>query len=683
MSANNLSGFYRRVFFLLLFLSPIVTWAQRENNHWTFGYQLGLQFDTGVPVFFPNSVQTAEGCAAVSNSNGQLLFYSNGNKVFDANHNVMPNGNGLLGNLNAAGHGSAFQGVVITPAIGNSNRYYLFTLDPIELVTPAYPGYLRYSVVDMSLNGGLGDVVAGQKNTVLDSMLGEKMTTATGAGCYNWLMVHEQTGNRFHAYKIDLSGVSAIPVISTSGQSIPTSSHIGYQMKMSPNDSLLINTSFRSAELHDFNRATGILSNARPVAIDTMAVNYGCEFSPDGSKLYFASSIAPIGLTQYDLSLLPNMTSVNNSRTRVNQTARLADIRAAPDGKLYIIDLDANRLAVVSNPGLPGAACGYVPDAGIVFPSLPLSLGTKVIRTRTDTTTYYSHDTLVCFGPPLMVAAPAGYSRYTWSDGSSLPVNTFTSGGIKWVAATNGCGTRIDTFRVTDAFADFDNLLGADTVLCAGDSILLNATVPGGQYTWNDGSHDPLLIVTRPGNYTVSISAADCRKTSTINISERKLQVELGDNRSVCEGEEILLDATTTGVQYLWQDGSSNATLHATTSGIYWVRVSQSACNASDTLMINFHNCNCMLRMPTAFTPNNDGRNDTYKPVIYGEPESYELKIYNRWGQCVFTSFDAHIGWDGTFNNRTCDLGTFFYKVRLKCFRGQEERHSGEMILVR
>lgn len=684
MPANNTVTLNRFLLFLIVLLLPLTGYAQGENNHWTFGYQWGLQFNNGVAAFFPNMILTGEGCAAVSAPNGRLLFYSNGNKVFDAGHAVMPNGNGLLGNFNQSGYGSAFQGVVITPVPGDTNRYCLFTLDPVEMVVGNYPGYLRYSIVDMSLNNGLGDVVAGQKNIVLDSMLGEKMTSARGAGCYNWLLVHERAGNRFHSFKIDYSGVSGTPVISNSGQN-PQASHFGYQMKTSHNDSLLVHTSFRIAELHDFNRATGVVSNARVLATDTQQINLGCEFSPDNSKLYLTSSVSTTKLTQFDLSLLPNMTAVNNSRTIINSTGNLADLRLAPDGKIYILNLSATQLAVLQNPDLPGAACGYTANAGIPLPGsfIPLSLGSRVIRAPEQSVAYYRHDTIACFSVPPVIAGPAGYNHYLWSDGTTGAEHTFTEPGTKWVRSTNGCDTRVDTFRVTDPFAGLDLTLGGDTVLCTGDSIVLHAGVPYGQYTWSDGSHGPSLTVKAAGIYSVSISAAYCRKTAQVTIREKQLDVYLGADRTLCNGEELLLDAATDNVRYLWQDGSMGSTLKARTSGMYWVQLSEAGCRAADTVLVAFRQCDCMVSLPNAFTPNNDGRNDTFKPVIYGDPENYELNIYNRWGQCVFTSFDHRVGWNGITNDRASDLGTYFYKLKIKCFRGEEELHSGEMILIR
>ncbi len=140
-------------------------YAQKENNKWTFGYNNGLDFSSGAPVFFKSNNVSVEGSASVSDAEGNLLFYSNGNTVWDADGAQMPNGGGIQGNgpsFQAAG--SCTQGVGISRSVAHSEQYYLFTLDAYEDLNPAYPGYLRYSVIDMSLNNGKGDVVATEKN---------------------------------------------------------------------------------------------------------------------------------------------------------------------------------------------------------------------------------------------------------------------------------------------------------------------------------------------------------------------------------------------------------------------------------------------------------------------------------------------------------------------------------------
>jgi hypothetical protein len=84
-------------YFLILFLS-INLYSQKESNIWYFGEFAGLDFSNGAPLALTDGqIDTAEGCATISDANGQLLFYTDGKKVWNKNHQVMPNGTGLMG----------------------------------------------------------------------------------------------------------------------------------------------------------------------------------------------------------------------------------------------------------------------------------------------------------------------------------------------------------------------------------------------------------------------------------------------------------------------------------------------------------------------------------------------------------------------------------------------------------
>jgi gliding motility-associated-like protein len=91
----------------------------------------------------------------------------------------------------------------------------------------------------------------------------------------------------------------------------------------------------------------------------------------------------------------------------------------------------------------------------------------------------------------------------------------------------------------------------------------------------------------------------------------------------------------------------------------------------------------CNFSYPNAFTPNNDGRNDQFKVVAYGNQLRFQMSIYNRWGQRVFYGSSVAEGWDGTFGGKQCEPGSYYYVVDAKCFTGYEEHHKGDLILVR
>lgn len=139
-----------KIFKVLLLLLSFNAVAQKEANIWYFGGKAGLDFNSGSPVALTNGqLNTLEGCASISTASGNLLFYTDGKNIYNKNHQIMNNGSGLLGHL------STSQSATIVPMPGSASLFYVFTLD-----AGGGTEGLRYSVIDMSLDGGLGSVTA-------------------------------------------------------------------------------------------------------------------------------------------------------------------------------------------------------------------------------------------------------------------------------------------------------------------------------------------------------------------------------------------------------------------------------------------------------------------------------------------------------------------------------------------
>lgn len=458
--------------------------AQGENNIWIFGVETGLDFNAGAPQYIPSKSHTGEGSASVCDAAGNLLFYTNGNTVWNREHAAMPNGQGLLGNSGGwATRGSATQGVAIVPFIGDSLRYYIFTLDCSEGINfPNQPGYLRYTVVDMSLNGGLGDVADDRKNILLDSGLSEKMAFAYGHDCRSfWMITHTYGSSEFRAFRIDASGIRLPAVSSLCGYyddwayadrySRP-SSYMSGEMKVSSDNKqvVLTNNLPLSVELFAFDNVTGMVSDARLIDDDfqlrgsaTDGSLYGVSFSPDDSKVYLWPNMGNMGrehspLLQYDLSLLPDMQAVRRSRMEVGDKGSFGGMRIGPDQKLYITGYNTDTLRRVNYPNLRGNACQVEP---LVFPLPMLSyfminFGLPVPVFRTDHRTR-SRDTTVCLYGLVLLHGPPGFDSYVWSDGSTYTSRHVTPPATTWVTCTNACGTLTDTIRVY--YKDCENCL--------------------------------------------------------------------------------------------------------------------------------------------------------------------------------------------------------------------------------
>jgi len=347
-------------FFLLLF--SLALFAQKEANIWYFGsgpgalYCAGLDFNSGSPVALDTCAMlflgAQEGSAVISDTSGQLLFYTNGSRIFNRNHAGMLNGSGLMG-----GCCTTTQPAVIVKQPGNDSLYYIFTADAFNDTD----GF-RYSIVDMTLDGGLGAIVSGSKNILLHVPTTEKVTAVRHCnGKDIWAIGHEWDSDAFYAYLLTDAGI-VNTVVSNVGtvHTGDNDNKIGY-LKGSPNGkrlALALNED-NIAELLDFDNSTGIISN--PITMSQTGFwSYGISFSPDNSRLYVSVGLKSI--YQYDLNA-GSAAAIIASRTLIGSTASgVGALQIAPDGKIYLARSGSDYLGVINNPNALGVASNYVDD---------------------------------------------------------------------------------------------------------------------------------------------------------------------------------------------------------------------------------------------------------------------------------------------------------------------------------
>lgn len=343
-------------------------WAQRETDNWLFGQRAGLNFSrTDAIPLDGSAMDQLEGTACLSDSvTGQLLFYSNGVKVWDRNNQIMPNGDGLSGSL------SSTQSALLIPSPAKDQTYYLFTIRAYNALGEDGSGGLRYSVIDMSLNEGLGDVIADSKNKLVEHATTEKLTAIPHANHRDyWILTHGWNSNEFLVYLLSPGGLStgrrvAIGPVHLAGPE-GRSQAIGY-LKASPNGRHLAAAVYydqaRPFELYDFNDRTGAITNYR--SLGDYAWQYGVSFSPDNTKQYlsevpeFNQSLTG-GFFQFDLSTSSNRVT----KLPIEDTTRVdvftyyinGALQLGKDGRLYASTADKGRLAQVKYPNRKGAAC--------------------------------------------------------------------------------------------------------------------------------------------------------------------------------------------------------------------------------------------------------------------------------------------------------------------------------------
>ncbi len=404
--------------FLTILLCSMFTYAQQEASYWYFGQNAGLRFNAGagtVTAVTDGQINTLEGCTSISDTTGNLLFYTDGQTVWNQNHQIMQNGD-YFGGTGLLGDPSSTSSGLIVPKPQDQTQFYIFTVDePHHDNASVYPNQftgnydsggsvpiqddgfnngLNYSLVDMTLNGGLGDVVTTEKNiplvtynpSDLDEIsykCSEKITAVKADDCSSfWVITHFV--DRFYAFKVDINGVDTNPVISTVGPTVPVQGYrrnsLGY-IKASPDGSKIAvahfgfaNTTAANAAggvyLFDFDNDTGIVSNSLelygPVNNDSP---YGVEFSAENKKVYASINDGPNGngasrILQWDLEAadIPASQAVVHSSSSFNAGA----LQLGIDRRIYRVQFDFSGgaqngrfIGAILNPEADGAAAGY------------------------------------------------------------------------------------------------------------------------------------------------------------------------------------------------------------------------------------------------------------------------------------------------------------------------------------
>ncbi|WP_165454412.1 T9SS type B sorting domain-containing protein [Hyunsoonleella pacifica] len=461
--------------FLLLFIAGNNLFAQNHSNHWYFGERAGLFFNlqNNPEVLTDGAMIASNACAAISDKDGNLLFYTNGTNVWNRNHSIMINGV-LAGTLGMGGpiitEPPVLLNTIIIPITNQEGLYYVFTITSAN--------GLRYSIVDMNRDGGLGEVVL--KNENLLNRLGVGKITAVhhADGKSIWLLTTRKNENddytSFYAYKIAENGDIDSPVI-TDG--------LGYnglqigQMKFSPNGRKVACANYRPQSVSDhlmvfdFNPESGVVSNKKNLLTSFVFFEvvsaFGVEFSNDSKYLYASlirqgmlgndgSGFQPDEerknlLYQYDISNFnPQQYSTSLHEEFSDLTA--GSLQLAKNGKIYRAlpvsqNIGTSFLGEVNNPEILGVQANYRHN------SINLRSGESRLGLPTFIQSYFRTRILAesaCLGEPIPMEVDT-YGEITeavwdFGDGNTSnlinPQHIYTTSGTYKVKATitvNNC----------------------------------------------------------------------------------------------------------------------------------------------------------------------------------------------------------------------------------------------------
>lgn len=594
----------------LILLLPQLLIAQKEKNRWYFGSGAGIDFNGGSAALKVDGAigkisGYIEGCASIADPNtGALLFYSDGVRVWNRNHQIMPNGSDLIGHL------STTQSSLIVPVPGSSTEYYLFTSDAGSGLGVNQKG-LHFSIVDMSRDGGNGDVST--KNVRVLSPVTEKLTAVTRCdGRGYWVICKSWHNNEYYAYPITALGVG-VPVISRIGtvDNDPYTRGIGY-LKASQNGRKLAAANFlpRTIDLMDFDYSTGKISNPITLTAPTNSAPYGVCFSPDNNWLYVANYNGEV--SQYDVRL-SSVAAIEGSKYPLSAPGYGGvGMQLGPDGRIYIARPDIAYLGVITNPNVAGFAAGFLPDGfslGSTFSGwgLPNMIEGSV---GVDQAVTAGPDDTICVGESIRLKA-SGAVSYRWSPASGLSCAdcaepmanpTVTTTYRLNAITTNGCTVVDQVTVVVRPLPVVD--AGANVSICRGASTTLRAT--GAQsYSWSPATGlsctdcpNPVATPAVTTVYTVVGTSRDgCTATDKVTVTVLEGEaVDAGVERSICLGDSVRLSATG-GTTWRWSpaDGLDcsdcrNPVARPTQTTLYTVTAtSTGGCESTDTVRVTVH----------------------------------------------------------------------------------------------
>ncbi len=774
--------------------------GQKENNIWAFGVRAGIDFNSGSAVPFITAIDQMEGSASVCDADGRLLFYTDGSRIWNRNHDLMLNGQLIAPNSSFYLYGyptqSTSQATTIVPVPGNNSLYYVFSLEALD----NYEGKIRtpclyYSLVDMRLNNGLGDVVPGKKMILLDTGMSEKLTVVQGVDCNVWVLAKPIYHGVYYAYNISSAGIDTIPVVSVVGQLTPESytsgplvaAHSGRMLVAANWPHGWLSNSQGGIELYDFDKSTGILSNERVLSYSSSC--RGACFSPNDSLLYI-SGLPTFSLYQFNVSL-GTVAAISASAIEVGSSlfAIKASMQLGPDGKIYIANQNL-YLHVIEHPNVPGLGCTPVNwGVQLVYGShMMLGLSAEIVTALMYKDTVSGvRDVSLCARDSIRVVVDAPGQNYIWADGVQGRTRMISQAGTYIVSYQDQCTWHVDTIHVrpqeppvagaslyscagqrqgkawlipasgdttllscvwTDSSGNIlkqyqsnraDTLTGllpghytvrittsggcdtmlevyiepvpvpaaafsADSVVCRDVPVRFEnqSGAPVSLWDFGDGSGtgettDPIHVYRAAGDFMVTLIVENmehCKDTVRKILRVKEFDIILSSGESVVDRHASVLLETSAGEPYsvlAWQpeglfaDQSAMSQRFAADTTHRYAVIGKSAYGCLDTAEV-WITVNPIPFLPSAFTPDGDGRNDYFRLRNWGDIlEIREFRIYDRWGKTIWqgSGSAALQGWDGTVGGSSAPVGVYFYRLTFRSPDNSIVVLKGDLTLLR
>ncbi len=309
----------------------------------------------------------------------------------------------------------------------------------------------------------------------------------------------------------------------------------------------------------------------------------------------------------------------------------------------------------------------------------------------------------------ITTGSTAGLTFTYWLDAattSTYPTPTIATAGTYFIkgSALSACGTAIASVTVTTTPLPIANA-GADKIVCVGNNLQLSGN-GGLAYNWSPSTYlsnpnisNPTFIDTVPGSIIYHLKVTDVFGCKSITDDQVKItvvrttKVFIGNDAVIRFKQPMQLNVTDVNNSgftiFHWSPtyGLNNPFIanpiavldRDQTYQVYATTVA--GCQAFDTINIKVFQVP-ELYVPNAFTPNADGLNDVLKVIVIGIRKLRFFRIYNRYGQLIFTTSDPNKGWDGTFKGKAQDAGTYVWMVEAVDSRGNIIQQNGSSIII-
>jgi len=659
--------------------------TKKEGARWFFGDKAGLNFQPTPPKAVTGSLQSSQGSSVISDSQGHLLFYTDGVNVYDSLGVKM---NDINGNpVTLSGDTASTQSALIVPQPddkGCQSTYYVFTTSKL-----LGGSGLQYSLVDMRLNAGKGAIV--QKNIPLVPSASafasptEKLTAYTSQSGKTYVITHDFNKNTFRVIPVNKQGIDFTLEKKYNLGSVhgPDPENASGYMKISADGTKLAVTipgapgKPNYVEIFQYEDSTGKIK-PNPIKLNlgnALPSVYGVDFSNDGSVLYVSkkgdNSNASV-LYQYDVIKFDSA-SVAKSRFTLDSTksVQFGAIQVGADSKIYMALNGKDSLAVVNSPSLLGKNAGYKRNG------IQLLAGTKSLLGLPNFVQSFFQPASgqgfayrdTCSGGPTQLYAfpdlpdPGGKNQFSWDFGDGTTLASSGQAGqnpLHPYAITNGtnsqvfnvkltiqnrCTTEVFTQKITILRAPADPVLLTNYSFCKGSANIIdpypNQPGPvGATYVWikPDASvvQTKSVIADIAGTYSFTVTVASCSKTASTVVGLSGVTVALGSDKNICEGQSVILDAENPGFNYQWLKnrsaigGANQRFFTVTTTGEYIAQVTNplSGCIGYDTILVNVTQKARVAIVPT--NPSVCGSQDGSFAITFTSPGAFNTPTGQR-----------------------------------------------------